>query len=44
MNPNNPNGIPLEPTKGCEFNKPQRPLAYVHICIHDDIEVHEYHS
>lgn len=29
MNPTNPNGIPIEPTKGCEFNKPQRPLAYV---------------
>lgn len=25
----NPNGVPLEPTKGCEFNKSQRPLAYV---------------
>lgn len=29
MNPTNPNGVPIEPTKGCEFNKPQRPLAYV---------------
>lgn len=29
MNPTNPNGNPIEPTKGCEFNKPQRPLAYV---------------
>lgn len=25
----NPNGVPIEPTKGCEFNKSQRPLAYV---------------
>ncbi|XP_055305535.1 uncharacterized protein LOC129570116 isoform X3 [Sitodiplosis mosellana] len=29
MSPNNPNGIPLEPTKGCDLINSQRFLAYV---------------
>lgn len=38
MNPNNPNGIPLEPTKGCDLINSQRFLAYVfYIYIHVNI-------
>lgn len=50
MNPNNPNpnGIPIEPTKGCDFINPQRFLAYV-LCIfmlksyHMNITFKSYH-
>lgn len=41
MNPTNPNGIPLEPTKGCDLINPQRFLAYV-LCIFMLCQLHEY--